>query len=84
MNVNDEQSVLFIAVILESEFGHIFESDFSFVISVKDSRKWGNIGRCGMELFVHWSVQIHEHFSCCDCFEDTVFIIVIHVKDFPE
>ena len=71
---------IFVAVVFDGESFHIFEGDFAFVVAIEDAVVAGDVGGGGVEFFVHGAVEIHKHFTCGDGFEDSVFVVVIHVE----
>lgn len=75
---------LLVAVVLGHESLHIFEGDLPFIITVENALVGGDVGRSGVELLVHSTVEVHQHLACCDRLQHAVFVVIIHLEDLPE
>ena len=78
-----QKSIIFVAIVFQSKSFHVFESDFALIVSVENSCEGGNVSGGGVKLLVHGSIEVHEHFSCCNCLQNTVFVVIVHVEYFP-
>lgn len=83
MYVRDVMWSFFIAVIFDCKSLHVLKSYFPFIISVEDALITGNVCSCRVKLFVHGSVEIHQHFSSSNCFQGSILVVIVHIEQLP-
>lgn len=75
---------ILITIVFDDKSFHVIDGDFPLIFSIKNPGVRCNISRSWMEFFIHGSVEIHQHFTCSDCFKSTIIILVIDLKYLPE
>lgn len=54
---------LFIAIVFDNKPLHIIKGYFALIVSIEYSLIGCYVSGSGVELFIHGSIQIHQHFA---------------------